>query len=76
MGTANLLEAIRCIKINPLIQLCSTSEVYGQVDPKNIPIKENCPLDPSSTYAVSKTAQDLLGRVYYKNYNYLVWDIL
>ena len=36
MGTANLLEAIRLEEIDPLIQLCSTSEVYGQVDPKNV----------------------------------------
>ncbi len=34
MGTANLFEAVRAAKIDPLIQLCSTSEVYGIVDPK------------------------------------------
>ena len=43
MGTANLFEAIRAADIDPIIQLCSTSEVYGQVDPKNVPIKEDCP---------------------------------
>jgi GDP-4-dehydro-6-deoxy-D-mannose reductase len=69
MGTANLLEAIRYSNINPKILICSTSEVYGQVDPKNVPIKENCPINPSSPYAVSKTAQDLLGYTYFKNRN-------
>jgi len=68
MGTANLLEAVRHAGIDPKIQLCSTSEVYGQVDPRNVPIKEDCPLNPSSPYAVSKTAQDLLGYIYFKNY--------
>jgi GDPmannose 4,6-dehydratase/GDP-4-dehydro-6-deoxy-D-mannose reductase len=68
MGTANLLEAIRCTEIDSTIQLCSTSEVYGQVDPKNIPINEDCPIEPSNPYAVSKTTQDFLGRVYNKNY--------
>lgn len=68
MGTANLFEAIRAAGINPRIQLCSTSEVYGQVDPKNVPIREDCPINPSSPYAVSKTAQDQLGYVYYRSY--------
>jgi len=68
MSTANLFEAIRLIKINPIIQLCSTSEVYGQVDPKNVPIKEDCPLNPASPYAVSKVTQDFLGYTYFKSY--------
>ena len=67
-GTANLFEAVRIVGIDPVIQLCSTSEVYGQVDPKNVPIKENCPLNPSSPYAVSKVTQDLLGYTYFRNY--------
>ena len=32
-GNANLLEA-EAAGIDPVIQFCSTSEVYGQVDPK------------------------------------------
>ncbi len=67
-GTANLFEAIRCAGIAPRVQLCSTSEVYGQVDPKNVPIKEDCPINPASPYAVSKTAQDMLGYTYFKSY--------
>lgn len=68
IGTLNLFEAIRLTKIDPKIQLCSTSEVYGQVDPENVPISETCPQKPSSPYAVSKTAQDHLGYTYYKSY--------
>ncbi len=68
MGTANLFEAIRSSKLKPVIQLCSTSEVYGQVDPKNVPINEDCPLNPSSPYAVSKAAQDHLGYTYWRCY--------
>ena len=48
-----------------MIQLCSTSEVYGQVDPKYVPIREDAPYRPASPYAVSKLAQDALGRVYF-----------
>ncbi|MDP3921281.1 MAG: GDP-mannose 4,6-dehydratase [Candidatus Omnitrophota bacterium] len=68
MGTLNLFEAIRILKLNPIIQHCSTSEVYGQVDPKNVPITEDCPICPSSPYAVSKTAQDQLAWTYYRSY--------
>ena len=67
-GTINLLDAVRRLKIFPVIQICSTSEVYGNVSPKDIPIKEDCPMNPANTYAVSKMAQDYLGRVYFKNY--------
>jgi len=69
MGTANLFEAIRATKLSPLIQLCSSSEVYGIVDPKYVPINEDTPMCPSSPYAVSKVAQDLLGYSYFKAYN-------
>lgn len=68
MGTANLFEAVRSAGIDPVIQLCSTSEVYGQVDPKNVPIKESCPLNPSSPYAVSKVTQDMMGFMYFRSY--------
>lgn len=68
MGTANLFEAIRAAEIYPRIQLCSTSEVYGQVDQKNVPIREDCPMNPMSPYAVSKTTQDHLGNLYSKGY--------
>ena len=68
ISTSNLFEVIRLLKIDPLIQLCSTSEVYGQVDEKDIPINEQVQIRPSSPYAVSKVAQDLLGYTYYRSY--------
>lgn len=68
IGTSNLLEAIRLVSIDTKVLMASTSEVYGQVDPKNVPIQEDCPLNPASPYAVSKVAQDLLGQVYARAY--------
>jgi GDP-mannose 4,6-dehydratase len=68
LGTSTLFEAIRLAKLDPVIQLCSTSEVYGQVDPKYVPITEDAPMRPVSPYAVSKTAQDLLGFSYFASY--------
>lgn len=66
--TINLLEAIRSCKINPLIIICSTSEVYGLVNKKDIPIKESQKFNPASPYALSKIYQDLLSQIYFKVY--------
>ncbi len=68
LGTVNLFEAIRHVGLDPVIQLCSTSEVYGQVDPRHVPITEEAPLRPASPYAASKAAQDLLGWTYFTSY--------
>lgn len=68
LGTSNLLEGVRLAGLDPVVQLCSTSEVYGQVDPKDVPIREDAPLRPASPYAVSKTAGDLLGWSYFVAY--------
>lgn len=68
LGTSNLFEAIRLAELDPVIQLCSTSEVYGQVDPKYVPITEETPFRPASPYAVSKAAQDMLGWTYFTSY--------
>ena len=67
-STCNLFEAIRTFDINPVIQLCSTSEVYGQVKSEDVPIKEDVQMQPASPYAVSKAAQDLLGWTYFISY--------
>lgn len=68
LGTGNLFEGIRIAKLDPLIQLCSTSEVYGQVQPHEVPIREEQAMRPASPYAVSKVAQDLLGYTYFVAY--------
>lgn len=68
IGTANLLEAVRILGIDPIIHICSSSECYGQVDPKDVPIKETCPFKPASPYAVSKVAEDMLAFQYWLSY--------
>src|ERR1044071_7049418 len=67
-GTANLLEAIRILKLDPVVHICSSSEVYGQVTQADIPIRESCPLRPVSPYAVSKVGEDMLGFMYHQAY--------
>ena len=69
IGTINLLETIKKIKIeenyDPIVHICSSSEVYGQVKKEEIPIKEDNPFRPASPYAVSKVAEDMLGYQYW-----------
>ena len=67
-GTANLLEALRILKLDPVVHICSSSEVYGQVTKADIPIRETCPFRPVSPYAVSKVGEDMLGLMYWEAY--------
>ncbi len=66
--TLNLLEVIRINKINPLIIICSTSEVYGKINKKDVPIKETKNIGPVNPYSASKAFQDLLSQIYSECY--------
>ncbi len=68
MSTTNLFEGIRILRLKPIVQLCSSSEVYGLVREDEIPINEEAAIRPASPYAVSKVTQDLLGQVYFESY--------
>lgn len=68
LGTLNLLEAIHKTNVDPVIQICSSSEVYGQVDEDKIPIKENTSFYPVNPYGVSKVAVDRLAFQYFQTY--------
>lgn len=74
VGTANLLESIKTFKLqsgyDPVIHICSSSEVYGQVKKDEIPIKETNFFRPASPYAVSKIGEDMLALQYF-----LSWKI-
>jgi GDPmannose 4,6-dehydratase len=66
IGTYNLLNSIKQLQINPLIHVCSSSEVFGRVKKDNLPIDENCSYHPASPYAISKVGTDLIGRYFYE----------
>ena len=67
-GTVNLLEAVRHAGIDPVIHICSSSEVYGQVKEDEVPIKESQPFRPASPYAVSKVGEDMIAAQYFLSY--------
>lgn len=65
IGTTNLLDAIRISGLDPLVHICSSSEVYGQVRPDEVPIRETNPFRPASPYAVSKVGEDMVALQYF-----------
>ncbi len=60
MGTLRLLEAARTLRGCRVLHV-STDEVYGALGPDDPPFTESTPLSPTSPYAASKGAADLLA---------------
>ncbi|MBU1626128.1 GDP-mannose 4,6-dehydratase [bacterium] len=60
MGAVNLLEAVRGLDYKPRVLMVGSAEEYGIVPPAAMPIREDYPLKPTSPYAVSKAAAELL----------------
>lgn len=56
------------LEFDPIIHVCSSSEVYGLVDESLIPINEECRFNPSNPYAVGKVGTDMAALLYYTNY--------
>ncbi|HIJ59367.1 MAG TPA: dTDP-glucose 4,6-dehydratase [Nitrospirae bacterium] len=67
MGTKVLLESAKANNIQLFINI-STDEVYGDLGKEGQFFEDTC-LNPSSPYSVSKAAQDMLGRAYYRSFN-------
>jgi len=65
-GTHNLLEATKTHNISRFIQI-STDEVYGSIDEGSF--KETSSLSPSSPYAASKAAADMVVHSYRVTFN-------
>lgn len=62
----NLFEALKKNNLKTAkILIVSSAEVYGDVDPKDLPINEETRLNPTNPYAVSKLTQDFLGKQYF-----------
>lgn len=69
LGTERLLEALRkCRGIDPVIHVCSSSEVFGRVAKDKLPINEECSFHPASPYAISKIGTDMVGRFHAEAY--------
>ena len=66
LGTFHLLEACRALPQFPKILIVGSGECYGVVPAEEQPIRESRPFAPTSPYAVSKIAQEMLAIQYAK----------
>ena len=71
IGTANLLENIRLLNAHdgydPVIHICSSSEVYGRAE-TGISLSEDTQFHGASPYSISKIGTDYLGQFYGEAY--------
>lgn len=65
----NIIQACIALQLRPRILVISSAEIYGPVQPDQLPINEDAPLRPTNPYGVSKVAQDMLGLQYYLSHN-------
>lgn len=70
VGTLNLLEALERRRDetgnHPRVLISGSAEVYGSAAMRCRPLTESCPLEPLSSYAVSKAAQEMLGLQFHR----------
>jgi GDP-4-dehydro-6-deoxy-D-mannose reductase len=59
-GTLNVLTAATEAGVDRVVAV-SSADVYGIVEPGELPLTEDSPLRPASPYAASKVAADYLG---------------
>ncbi len=69
VGTQTLLDACREAGVSRFVQV-STDEVYGSLGFEDPPFTEATPLVPSSPYAASKAAADLLVGAYCRTFDF------
>ena len=71
IGTANILEIIRQLKeasnYNPVVHVCSSSEVYGKAK-VGVSLNEETNFHGASPYSISKIGTDYLGQFYGEAY--------
>ena len=71
-GTLNLLEALRTLKLPSRLLLVSSGHVYGRSQRGGHPLPEDAPLNPTTPYATSKAASELLASQYAYAYGVFV----
>jgi GDP-4-dehydro-6-deoxy-D-mannose reductase len=61
LGAIELMTAVREVAPRARVVLVTSGEIYGRVDPAELPMAESLPLRPLSPYSVAKAAADLAG---------------
>ena len=65
----NLVEQIRLKKFSCRILSVGSSEEFGEVTEKELPLTEEHPLKPLSPYAVARVSQEMLSKIYADGYS-------
>jgi GDP-4-dehydro-6-deoxy-D-mannose reductase len=68
LGTYYFLDAIQKSGMDPIVEVISSSAVYGMNYDNEIPVKENKEFRPLNPYAVSKIGVDMLAYLYWQTY--------
>ena len=68
IGTINLFECIKEMKLACRVLVAGSSAEYGFVTLDEVPVKESHELKPLHPYGVTKVAQEGLTYQYYKNF--------
>jgi len=61
VGTGVVLAAAREVVPEATVVVVSSAEVYGKVQPPDLPLTEQSPLQPASPYAASKVAAEFVA---------------
>lgn len=76
IGTLNILEEIRLLKIKTKILIACSSGQYGSRKLRELPLSEKHFCNPEHLYGLSKSFQNQLGLQYYKMYNMKVYGAI
>ena len=68
LGSLYFLDAVRNSECDPIIEMISSSAVYGMNYENEIPINESKEFRPLNPYAVSKIGVDMLAYLYWEAY--------
>jgi GDP-4-dehydro-6-deoxy-D-mannose reductase len=61
----NILQSMIKQDLTARLLVVASNEVYGQVKPAQLPVREDMPTQPDNPYGVSKVAQDALALQYH-----------
>jgi GDP-4-dehydro-6-deoxy-D-mannose reductase len=64
----NIVDTVRLNDLSSKILAIGSSEVYGIVEKKDLPLTEEKHVNPANPYAVARVAQEYLARIYAEGY--------
>lgn len=64
----SVAEAVRKLHLPTRILSVGSSEVYGNIEEDQLPLREECAIHPLSPYAIARQAQEQLSQVYMEHF--------